>query len=71
MIKFIKETYSFEGKTLLVAAISAGWVPTFALDSLIVQNEFVRVAYFQSKCLYPSVGYLPKNIEGGALGLPA
>lgn len=38
MLKFIKDSYSFEGKTLLVAGISAGWVPTFALDSLIVHN---------------------------------
>lgn len=55
---------------LLVNAISAGYVPTFAFDELIVNNSFRRVAYFQSDYLEPSVGYLPNDIEGGALGLP-
>lgn len=40
MHTFIKENCSFEGKLLLVSAISAGDVPTLALDHLIVLNEF-------------------------------
>lgn len=32
MIKFIKETQSLEGTTLFVSALSAGLVPTYALD---------------------------------------
>jgi hypothetical protein len=59
-----------EGKVLIINAISAGHVPTFALDQLIALNGFERVAYFQSDYLEPSVGYLPVAIEGGALGLP-
>lgn len=55
---------------MLVNAISAGYVPTFAFDELIVSNGFRRIAYFQSDYLEPSVGYLPKEIEEGALGLP-
>ena len=71
MIKFIKEAQSLEGTTLFVSALSAGLVPTYALDALITRNEFQRIAFFHSDFLEPSVGYLPKNIEGGSLGLPA
>ena len=71
MLKFIKQPFSLEGKVLLINAISPGHVPTFALDRLIVLNGFDRVAYFQSDYLEPSVGYLPSDIEEGALGLPA
>jgi hypothetical protein len=46
MIKFIKEKQSLEGKVLLVCGISAGYVPTFALDNLITLNGFQRVAFF-------------------------
>ena len=45
-------------------------MPTFTFDELIVTNGFRRIAYVQSDYLEPSVGYLPKEIEGGALGLP-
>ena len=71
MLKFIKQPFSLEAKVLLINAISPGFVPTFALDRLIVLNGFDRVAFFQSDYLEPSVGYLPSDIEGGALGLPA
>jgi predicted ATP-grasp superfamily ATP-dependent carboligase len=70
MITLIKENCSFQGKLLLVSAVSAGDVPTFALDQLIVSNEFKRVAFFYSEFIEPYVGYLPQEIEGGALGLP-
>lgn len=70
MLSFIKESVSLEGKLLFVSAISAGDVPTYALDHIIATNSFERVAFFHSDYLEPSVGYLPHNIEGGALGLP-
>jgi hypothetical protein len=62
MLKFIKDSVSLEGKILLINAISAGYVPTYALDHLIVQNGFERVAFFSSDYLEPSVGYLPAEI---------
>jgi hypothetical protein len=40
MLRFIKGKHSLEGKVLLVCGISAGYVPTFALDNLIVLNHF-------------------------------
>lgn len=70
MITPIKENSPLRGKLLLVSAVSAGDVPTFALDHLITANQFQRVAYFCSDYLEPYVGYLPQDIEGGALGLP-
>jgi hypothetical protein len=71
MLKYIKEAISLEGKTLIINGISAGYVPTFAFDHLIALNCFERVAFLESDYLEPSVGYLPPNIEEGALGLPA
>ena len=71
MLKFIGEPCSLKGKTLLVTAITAGNVPIYALDHLIVLNQFKRVAFLHTEYLEPSVGYLPQNIENGALGLPA
>jgi hypothetical protein len=71
MLKFIDKPVPLKGKLLIINAISAGFVPTYALDTLIVNNHFQRVAYLTSDLLEPSVGYLPSNIENGALGLPA
>ena len=59
MLKFIKEPVSLQGKVLLLNAISAGHVPTYAFDHLIVLNRFQRVAFLQTDFLEPSVGYLP------------
>ena len=55
----------------MVSAITAGTVPTYALDHIISLNHFKRVAFWHTSHIEPSVGYLPKNIEDGALGLPA
>ena len=71
MLKFTGQTIPLKGKILLVSAISAGNVPTYALDHLIAHNNFQRIAFFHSDHLEPSVGYLPSNIQQGALGLPA
>lgn len=54
-----------------MSGISIGNVPALTCDQFIVQNGFKRVAYFQTKYLEPSIGYLPESIEGGSLGLPA
>lgn len=40
MIAPIKENSPLRGKLLLVSAVSAGDVPTFALDHLITANQF-------------------------------
>lgn len=62
MIKFISSPFDLEGKLLIVNAISAGYVPTFTLDELIVSNGFNRIAFLDSDYLEPSVGYLPNEI---------
>ena len=69
MLKFIGEPTSFKGKMLITAGTSA--IPTYAVDHIIAQNNFKRVAFWQTNTIEPSVGYLPKTIEDGRLGLPA
>jgi predicted ATP-grasp superfamily ATP-dependent carboligase len=71
MFKFIKEEHSLKNKIILICGISAGYVPTYAIDTIIVDNKFERIAYYETSLLEPSIGYLPNNIESGALGLPA
>ncbi len=39
-------------------------------DEIIKKNQFKRIAYFQTKYVEPSIGYLPEGIENGTLGLP-
>ena len=39
-------------------------------DEFIKKNEFKRIAYFQTRYVEPSIGYLPQGIENGSLGLP-
>ena len=62
MLKFTSQPCDIKGKLLIVSAISAGNVPTYALDHLIVSNQFSRIAFWHSDYLEPSVGYLPPNI---------
>jgi hypothetical protein len=69
MLKFTNQSFPLQGATLLISGLSPGGAPTLALDGVIVQCGFKRVAYFHTKCVEPSVGYLPEDIEGGALGL--
>ena len=38
MLKFTSQPCDIKGKLLIVSAISAGNVPTYALDHLIVSN---------------------------------
>ena len=71
MLHFLVKPIELKGKILIISAISAGNLPTYALDHLIASNQFKRIAFLHSDYLEPSVGYLPQNIEGGALGMPA
>ena len=71
MIKYTGEKVDFTDKQLILPSIGYGSAPSLALDILIASNGFQRVGFFDSRHLEPSVGYLNKNIENGALGLPA
>jgi predicted ATP-grasp superfamily ATP-dependent carboligase len=42
-----------------------------ALDMFIMNNDFKRVAYFETKMLEPCVGLLPSRIAKDVIGLPA
>lgn len=70
MIKFIGPQTDLAYKHIIIPSLGVGTAPTLAIDILIASNSFKRVAFIHSKHVEPSVGYLNKNIEGGALGLP-
>jgi len=70
MLRYIGEPTSFNGKTLIISGTSSS-VPTCAIDHIIALNHFKRVAFWQTNNIEPSVGYLPKTVEEGKLGLPA
>jgi len=48
-----------KGNLLIVSGISIGNIPALTCDEFIKKNEFKRIAYFQTKYVEPSIGYLP------------
>ena len=48
MLKFIDQSVDLKGKILIISAISAGNLPTYALDHIIVANQFKRIAFLHS-----------------------
>ena len=71
MIKYTGENIDFTDGQLIIPSVGFGSAPSLAIDLIIASNGFKRVAFLESRHLEPSVGYLNKNIEDGALGLPA
>lgn len=71
MLRYIEAEADLANKQLIMPSVGYGSAPSLAIDLLIASNGFKRVAFFESRHLEPSVGYLNKNIENGALGLPA
>ena len=63
MLKFITESpVNLKGCVLIVSGISVGNVPALTCDDIIKRNSFKRIAYFKTKYMEPSIGYLPAGI---------
>ncbi len=60
MLKFIdSKSPELKGSLLIISGVSIGNVPALTCDEFIKSNQFKRIAYFQTKYVEPSIGYLP------------
>ena len=58
-------------KQLIQSALSVGSVGTITLDLLVINNQFKKIGYFNTRCLESAVGVLPKAFGNEVIGLPA
>lgn len=60
MLKFIDSKIpDLKGSLAIISGVSIGNVPALTCDEIIKKNGFKRIAYFQTKFIEPSIGYLP------------